>query len=335
MKHLWTWIRGVNAMRCVAMVAPALIVSGCVASMTTEAASEEVESTQSALESAAYAQTRYPIVLCHGMGGFKALFGVIDYFHGIESTLLDAGAEVYFTHVPPLDSTEARGEVLLAQVEDIVARTGYEKVNLIGHSHGGLDVRYVAAVRPDLVASVTTIGSPHLGAELATYLRSRLQEGQLSTSVVSFFANSFGVLLSLLSGHPSLQDSSAALESLTFEGAELFNASYPAGLPTSWCGEGAAEENGVRYYSWSGTGILTSALDPSDLSLKLSSSVYAEPSDGLVGACSAHLGQVIRDDYRMNHLDQVNQLFGFTALFGPNPKSVFRLHANRLQNDGL
>ena len=57
--------------------------------------------------------------------------------------------------------------------------------------------------------------------------------------------------------------------------------------------------------------------------------------DGLVGKCSAHLVQVIRDDYSMNHLDEVNQLFGLTGLFSTNPKTVFRTHANRLKNDGL
>lgn len=74
-------------------------------------------------------------------------------------------------------SSEQRGEALLAQIEDIVAQTGKGKVHLIGHSHGGLDVRYVAAVRPDLVASVTTVGTPHKGAELADFLRNNIQQG--------------------------------------------------------------------------------------------------------------------------------------------------------------
>ena len=37
----------------------------------------------------------------------------------------------------------------------------------------------------------------------------------------------------------------------------------------------------------------------------------------------------------MDHLDEVNQLFGLTYLFSTNPKSVYRQHANRLRNLGL
>ncbi|RYZ34351.1 MAG: triacylglycerol lipase, partial [Myxococcaceae bacterium] len=114
-----------------------------------------------------YTQTKYPIVLAHGMAGFDSLFGVLDYFYGIESNLTSGGAKVYITHVPQFNTSEARGEALLAQVQNVLARSGAKKVNLIGHSHGGLDVRYVAAVRPDLVASVTTVGTPHKGADLA------------------------------------------------------------------------------------------------------------------------------------------------------------------------
>ena len=57
-------------------------------------------------------------------------------------------------------------------------------------------------------------------------------------------------------------------------------------------------------------------------------------NDGLVGRCSSHLGQVIRDDYLMNHFDEVNQVFGLVSLLGTNPKSVVRQHANRLKLAG-
>ncbi|CAM5243124.1 hypothetical protein SSTU70S_00422 [Stutzerimonas stutzeri] len=102
--------------------------------------------------STGYTQTRYPIVLGHGMLGFDSLLGV-DYWYGIPAALRRDGAQVYVTEVSQLNTSELRGEELLAQVEEIVALSGKPKVNLIGHSHGGPTVRYVAAVRPDLVAS--------------------------------------------------------------------------------------------------------------------------------------------------------------------------------------
>lgn len=320
-----------------ALIAQAALVvgaAGCAASPVEQDEVDEVDTGSDGLASD-YAKTQYPIVLCHGMAGFDSLFGVVDYFHGIESTLKSSGARVFVTQVPSFNSTEERGEALLAQVEDIVARSGYPKVNLIGHSHGGLDIRYVASVRPDLIASVTSVGSPHKGADLATHLRDNISEGGFTEGVLSFFANSLGTVLGLLSGQTSPQDAIGGLESLSADGMATFNATYPAGIPTTACGQGAADVGGIKYYSWSGTGVVTNILDVSDYPLGLSSFFYGEPDDGLVGKCSSHLGTVLRDDYYMNHLDEVNQLVGVTALFMTDPKSVFRSHANRLKNQGL
>ena len=281
-----------------------------------------------------YTKTKNPIVLAHGMAGFDELFGVYEYWFGIPSALRDGGAKVYVTEVSQFNTTEARGEQLLDQVEQIAAITG-KKVNLIGHSHGGLDVRYVAAVRPDLVASVTSVGSPHKGAALADYLRANVQGASFTESVLAFFANSLGTVLGLISGSTNPQAAIPALASLTTAGTAAFNASYPQGVPTTACGNGASIVNGIRYYSWSGTGVLTNALDVSDGSLGLTSLVYPEANDGLVGRCSSHLGQVIRDNYFHNHLDEVNQILGLVSIFESNPTTVFRTHANRLKTAGL
>jgi triacylglycerol lipase len=281
------------------------------------------------------AKTKYPIVLAHGMAGFDELFGVYEYWYGIPGALRNKGATVFVTEVSQFNSSEARGEQLLAQVETIVAITGKPKVNLIGHSHGGFDVRYVAAVRPDLVASVTSVGSPHKGADLADFLRDNVSGGSFTETVLAAFANSLGSVLGLLTGSSNPQDAIAGLDSLTSEGAAAFNASYPQGVPGSSCGDGASVVNGVRYYSWSGTGVLTNALDVSDVAMGLTWLFYGEANDGLVGRCSSHLGDVIRDDYFQNHLDEVNQVLGLVSIFESNPKTLFKNHANRLKNLGL
>lgn len=282
-----------------------------------------------------YTETEYPIVLAHGASGFDSLFGVFDYWPGIVGALEKDGATVFVTEVSQFHDTEVRGEQLLAQVEEIVALTGQPKVNLVGHSHGGLDSRYVAAMRPDLVASVTTVGTPHHGAEVADVLREVLQEGSFGESVIAGVVGGVGTLLALLSGASNPQDPLEALHSLSSNGAAEFNAAYPKGLPTTWCGEGPAEVDGIYYFSWSGTRPVTNLLDASDPMLGLTSLVYGESNDGLVGRCSSHFGTVIRDDYKQNHLDEVNLLLGLVHWWSVGPKTLFRQHANRLQNLGL
>ena len=153
--------------------------------------------------------------------------------------------------------------------------------------------------------------------------------------MLAYFANSLGTVLGLLTGSSNPQDAIAALGSLTSAGSATFNASYPQGVPGTSCGEGAAVVNGIRYYSWSGTGILTNALDVSDTGMGLTSFFYSGANDGLVGRCSSHLGDVIRDNYFQNHLDEVNQILGLVSIFESSPTSIFKSHANRLKNLGL
>lgn len=283
-----------------------------------------------------YTQTKYPILLTHGMLGFDSILG-IDYWYGIPAALRRDGAKVYVTEVSQLNTSEARGEELLAQVEEIVAISGQSKVNLLGHSHGGPTIRYVAAVRPDLVASVTSIGGPHKGSATADFIRN-VPAGSAGETLLAGIINGLGSLINLLSASSSTspQNALGTLESLNSVGAARFNAKFPQGIPTTACGEGSYKVNGINYYSWSGTSPVTNLLDPSDLLTGAASLTFkGVASDGLVGRCSSHLGQVIRDNYRMNHLDEVNQFIGLTSLFETSPISVYRQHANRLKNASL
>lgn len=283
-----------------------------------------------------FAKTRFPIVLAHGLTGFRQLFGVVDYFFGIPSDLTSSGAQVFVTQVSAAGSAEERGEQLLQQIEFIAASTGAGKVNLIGHSEGGLDARYVMGVRPDLIASLTTVATPHLGADLADFLVDNLApDGSFGQAVLAVFGNSLGTIIDLFTGTPEPQDAVGALHSLSSAGAAVFNQKFPAGLAATRCGATPTTANGIPLFSWAGSSTLTNILDVSDPALGLSSLVYSEDSDGLVGRCSSHFGKVVRDNFSMNHLDEVNQLFGLTSIFETSPVSVFRSHANRLKNAGL
>jgi triacylglycerol lipase len=290
-----------------------------------------------------YSQTKYPLVMAHGLAGFTAIGGLSigQYFYGINSDLTSNGANVFATQVASFDSSYVRGEQLLSQVKQILAITGAAKVNLIGHSQGTLDSRYVAAMIPSKIASVTGVGGPNTGTQVADTVLNVLNAppGGIFSSVISSGVNAFFSLVDITSGQRYSQSSLAALNQLTTSGMAAFNKKFPQGMPTSSCGQGAAQvtTNGssVNYYSWGGTSQLTNALDLSDGFLFAASFLIPGASDGVVPQCSSHLGAVIYDHYAQNHLDEVNLLFGLTNIFATSPVTLYRNQANRLKSAGL
>ncbi|MDO5690943.1 MAG: triacylglycerol lipase [Pseudomonadota bacterium] len=284
---------------------------------------------------AGYTSTRYPIVLMHGMTGFDRI-GSVDYFYGIPQALRNDGAQVYVAEVSAFNSSEARGEQLLEQVRSIVALTGAQKVNLIGHSHGSHTVRYVASVAPELVASVTAVGGPNKGSEMADFIDTKVPDGSPLRPMVSSVVDTLGKLIGFFSGKPEYEENSlAGLRSLTSAGSAEFTAKFPQGMPTTACGDGPEIDNGVRYYSWTGDKVFTNPLDLVDWGMLALSPIFGGiKQDGLVSVCSSKLGKSL-GVYSQNHLDEVNQLIGITDWFAVSPVTLYRQHANRLQGLGL
>lgn len=282
-----------------------------------------------------YTATRYPIVLVHTFMGFEDI-GAIEYWYGIPQALQRDGAQVFTTRVSAVNSSELRGEQLLLQVQQILAITGAEKVNLVAHSLGGQTARYVAAVAPDSVASVTSIGSPVQGTPAGDFVSESLGIAWLAPLLNNILTGIAVFVDWADGGEPLPQDALAGIDTLTTAGNQIFNQRYPDGVPTEYCGEGEYERNGIHYFSWAGSySRITNYFDPSSYVFALTRIFFDEPNNGLIGRCSSHFGQVIRDDYPMDHLDEVNQLFGLTHPYSASPKSLYRQHANRLRNMGL
>ena len=282
-----------------------------------------------------YTKTKYPVVLAPGVLGFDKLVGFVDYWYGIPNAMKDGGAKVYTTSASAFNSSEVRGEQLLTQVKSILAITGAQKVNLIGHSHGGFSVRYVADVMPTRVASLTMVHSPVKGAPGADLIRNVAPAGTFSASLIQNVANAVSNFVTFLAGNTYKENFLASMDSFTTKGAATFNAKHPNGVPTTACGEGAYAANGIKNYSWSGTSSVTNILDPLDVFFGITGVISKEANDGLVGRCSGHFGKVVRDDYPHNHGDAINQLFGIRGLFTPAPTDLYRQQANRLKVAGL
>lgn len=291
-------------------------------------------------EDSDYAKTRYPLVISPSGGAFTNI-GPLYSFHLIPQDLQKHGATVFLPKLASINTPEVRGEQLLDYVDEVLAITGAEKVNLVGHSLGALTVRYVAAVAPEKVASVSTIGSLTLGSPVGDWAQEVFKLpiiGAPVQKIAEAVGNLMGYVFGFLEGTEYEQDAQQLFITLSGAGAADYNARFPQGVPETRCGEGAYVVNGIRYYSWSGAKAFTNVLDPSDYLMSVThvffQGVDDGKSDGLVGRCSSHLGKVIRDDYRMNHLDEVNQVLGLRDPF-TNPVSIFRQHANRLKLEGL
>jgi triacylglycerol lipase len=113
-------------------------------------------------------QLRHPVVLAHGFLGFDEVVvaGVRhSYFRDLTRSLARHAPATYRPKVAPVGSVAARAEEFARCIRALPDR----RVNVIAHSMGGLDAR-LAISRLGLgrrVASLTTIGTPHLGTPLA------------------------------------------------------------------------------------------------------------------------------------------------------------------------
>lgn len=285
-----------------------------------------------------YAKTKYPIVMTHGWLGWSRIGNDsfnIDYWYQILPDMARNGSTVFAAQISPAHTTEFRGEQLIAQVEEVIALTGKNKVNLIGHSHGGPTVRYVAAVKPQYVASVTGVGGTFRGSKVADKIQSNTATRAIFNILGDYIVPP---LIAWAEGRPDMPLSfDASMASLSETGSADFNRRYPTTALATDCNKsGTKVENGIAYYSWGGVAQTTNLLDIDTILMQLGPLAYGnKDNDGMVGRCSTHLGQVIRDDYNLNHTDLANMMFGLKGVFAPDPVAMFRQHANRLKLQGL
>lgn len=290
--------------------------------------------------------TKYPIVLVHGLFGFDKLLGFAPYFSHIPECLRAGGATVYTPAVSAGNSTEVRGEQLLAHVRKILKETGKEKVHLIGHSQGGPTSRYVAGVAPELVASVTTVAGVNYGSSFADLMLQMLPDGSGGQILTGVKADAINYLTALLSGKSVFdlpQDSIAATKSLSTAGSEAFNKKFPAGLmgpgKSMPSPVGYVEKDGKRYpmlfFSWTGKAPFGS-IGPASVAMSLTHTSVFHPrnSDGLVSVDSAHFGHFL-GAYYQDHLAEVNMWLGVQTGFlltgKAHPVTLFAEHASRLK----
>jgi triacylglycerol lipase len=193
-------------------------------------------------------KTTYPVVFAHGMAGFDDILGY-DYWGDDYGTFvgdacdeflevycndhIDSAQKAYVAQVAPFQSSEVRGLDLANDIEGFMATAGATRVNLIGHSQGGLDIRKAARVLFErrgqtVVRVLISISSPHRGSPVAKYILD-LRPGV--ASVIAALATYYGDIV-----YAPGNDAFAGAKQLVYNdhsatdglatGMRLFNQSY-------------------------------------------------------------------------------------------------------------
>ncbi len=134
--------------------------------------------------------TKYPVVLVHGVG-MRDDLGIVKYWSKIPKVLEKNGACVFLANQDAFNGHVENAINLRNRVLDILEKTKSEKVNLIAHSKGGLESRYMITRlgMADKVASLTTLASPHRGSFLADTILSWLSKKEWLDNVINLVNN--------------------------------------------------------------------------------------------------------------------------------------------------
>ena len=233
--------------------------------------------------------TQYPLLLVHG-AGFRD-HKHPNYWGRIPKALEARGAVLCYGRQDGWGSVEGNAAVIKASLEKFLAETGCEKVNIIAHSKGGLDARYMISSlgMAPYVASLTTMATPHHGSKTVDAL---LRAPAFLRKTGAFFMNGF----SRITGDKK-PDFYRASGQFSTEEAAAFNARNP-------------DAPGVYYQSY--TAVMNNAC--SDLLMfwpYLLVRLLEGESDGMVAPAAAQWGNfrgVLRgaSNRGISHSDQVD-----------------------------
>lgn len=181
----------------------------------------------------------YPIVLAHGFSGFQNI-GPINYFYGVADALRNDGRTVYVTQVDPYNDSYKRGAELLTQVKQILTESGAAKVNLVCHSQGALDCRWVASQIGPQIGAVVMISGVNHGTDIADIALNDIP-GPVEDALGALL-NLFGSAVLDPNGQPN-DDAKAAVQQLSTAGVAEFNAQVPDAPGVSYFSIGGRSNN--------------------------------------------------------------------------------------------
>ncbi len=232
--------------------------------------------------------TIFPVILVHGFMGFSEIMSV-EYFYHVKEYLESYGYEVYTPALSAVNSIEYRATELKEQIRQITSGP----VNIIAHSMGGLDSRYLICKlgMEKMVKSLVTISTPHRGTSVADFAIS--STGQLGIDAANLLFGRLGLNF-------------VAVQQLTTDYVEnTFNPSCP-------------DSPDVDYISFAGyadpLGLSGNPMDPLFESTYIILKSNEGINDGMVSVRSAKWGE-FRRKIHADHIDEVGHFAGDTDGF--------------------
>lgn len=247
-----------------------------------------------------YCDTQYPILLVSGLG-LTDHHLLYNYWGDIPDVLKAHGAATFTAKQAAFTSHFDNATELKYRIYEVLEKTKKEKVNIIGHSKGGIEARYMISnlEMGEHVASLTTLGTPHYGSPIADIIVGKIPVGQFMIArLTNIFARFNG---------DKNPDSFRAAVGLTAEGMEQFNREV-------------LDHPQVYYQSYAGH---LNRTHSNFMQKALARIIYqfAGKNDGMVPIESAKWGEfkgIITDDngISVSHTDMV----GVSRFFGGSSK---------------
>jgi triacylglycerol lipase len=170
-------------------------------------------------------KTAYPILLVHGVGVPPRIES--QAWSLVKSALEGQGARVFLGSQDAWGCIEANAAQLAEKIDSILVEAGVEKVNIIAHSKGGLDARYLASsydggAYARRIASITTVSTPHHGSKT---MQALLKLPGPLFSALALPVNAF--YRHMGDARPDFKAVCAQLQAGSFVGEGRFNAANP------------------------------------------------------------------------------------------------------------
>ncbi|MFZ5477721.1 MAG: esterase/lipase family protein [Myxococcota bacterium] len=246
--------------------------------------------------------TRYPVLLLHGLGGADAFAGV-SYYFGVPELLEEAGYLAFTPAVEPFADTPTRALQLQEQLRALVEAGEGRRFNVIAHSQGGLDARYLASVlgEGDRIVSIDMVATPNHGTQVADVLYGTVEDGPVDAYWVDLGAQAFAAIYGIGEDDQSLVES---MGQLTTETMAAFNDEVP-------------DVPGIYYATWAGHSCGTlepdcqdahggEVVDPLLEPLYVILWLYGMDNDGMVPVESVAWGDY-RGEIDADHADEIGQ----------------------------